>query len=162
MDKRSRITTWCVMGAIVIVAVLLTVFTLGSYIPMWFLSVMGAIVGLCVLSIPRSIRLTDTAVEIRCVVEVTQIPYGHVKNVRRIERSELRPLVPLFASIGVFGYFGYYLDVRNWDTIKLYTTARKGLVLIEDTYEQRYLVNVDRPDRLVTDIKTMKALAVNR
>jgi hypothetical protein len=81
-------------------------------------------------------------------VEITHIPWHHIRSARRIGRIELRPLVPLFASPGLFGWFGYWLDVSDWDFIKLYATSWHGLVVIEDIYEQRFVVSVDDPDKL--------------
>jgi hypothetical protein len=127
--------------------------SLGEYLPAWFFSIVIAIVGLLILSIPRSIRITEQALEIRCMVEITHIPYEHIKKVRRIGRTELGRIYPLFASPGVFGYFGWWLDVRNWDIIKVYASSWHGLVLVEDIYEQRYIVCADDSDRLVREIE---------
>jgi hypothetical protein len=162
LDKRAKIITFSSLGAIALTTVLLWVFSLGGYLPAWFTSIATAILGLVVLSIPRSIRVTDEAVEIRCLVEITHITYNHLKSARRIDRAELRPLIPLFASPGFFGWFGYWLDVRGWDFIKVYTTSWRGLVIIEDIYEQRYLVNCDDPDRLVGAIESALALQAPR
>ncbi len=153
LDRRARIITWSTLGGIVLVAGALWLFAPGEYLSAWFVSVSSAVVLLCFLSIPRSIRVTDKAVEIRCTIEITHIPYNHLRSVQRVERSELRPFVPLFASPGFFGRFGYWLDVRSWDMVKVYISSWEGLVMIEDIYEQRYLVNVDDPDLLVEVIR---------
>ena len=155
-DKRTTIITSSVLGTIAIATTLLWIFSLGGYLPAWFTSIALAFLALVVLSIPRSIRVTDEAVVISCLVEITHIPYNHLKSVRRVERAELRPLVPVFASPGFFGYFGYWLDVRGWDFIKAYATSWNGLVVIEDIYEQRYLVNCSDPDRLIAAIEQAK------
>ena len=153
LDKRTRNITLAVLAGVIAVCGGLWLFNIGDYLPAWFFSIALAIIALSVLSIPRSIRITESAVEIRCVVEITHIPYEHLKNVRRINRTELKPFVPIFASGGFFGYFGYYLLLRNWEIIKVYTTSWHGLVSIEDIYEQRYLVSSDRPDELVERIE---------
>jgi hypothetical protein len=149
LDKRSRRITWITLASIVVIFGGLWVFSLGEYLPAWFLSIVIAIVCLLILSIPRSLRITEQALEISCVVEITHIPYEHIESVRRIGRTELGRIIPLFASPGVFGYFGWWLDVRNWDIVKVYASSWHGLVLIEDIYEQRYIVSADDPDRLV-------------
>jgi hypothetical protein len=153
LDGRSRRITWITLTVIVVIFGGLWLLSLGEYLPAWFFSIIIAIVILLILSIPRSLRITEQALEIRCVVEITHIPYEHIESVRRIGRTELGRMIPLFASSGVFGYFGWWLDVRNWDIIKVYASSWHGLVLIEDIYEQRYLVNADDPERLVAAIE---------
>lgn len=152
LDKRTRTTTWIILAVIILAFGALWIFTFGEYLPAWFFSIVVAVMGLSILSIPRSIRITPQALEIRCVVEITHIPYDHIKCVKRVSRPELPRIYPVFASMGFFGYFGYYLDARNWDIIKVYASSWDGLVMIEDIYEQRYLVNSDRADELVDEI----------
>jgi hypothetical protein len=154
LDKHSRRITWITLTAIVVVFGGLWAFALGEYLPAWFFSIVLAIVALMILSIPRNLCVTEQALEIRCVVEITHIPYTHIENVRRIARTELGRIFPLFASQGIFGYFGWWLDVRNWDIIKVYASSWHGLVMIEDIYEQRYIVSADDPDLLVEAIET--------
>ncbi len=153
LDKRTRNITLITLGVVILVCGGLWFFSIGDYLPAWFFSISLAVIGLSVLSIPRSIRIAEDAVEIRCVIEITHIPYEHLKSVRRIGRTELKPFIPVFASMGFFGYFGYYFFPRNWEIIKVYATSWHGLVIIEDIYEQRYLVSTDRPDELVGGIE---------
>ncbi len=152
LDKRARLITWCVPGVIVLTIALLWIFSPGGYWPAWFTSVAVAVGALVALSIPRSIRVTKEAVEIRCLVEITHITYNHFRSVRRMERADLKPFIPTFASVGVGGYFGYWLDIKNWDLVKVYASSWQGLVLIEDIYEQKYLVSVDDPEKLIETI----------
>lgn len=154
LDRRCRIITWSTVGGILLAAGLLWWLSPGEYLPVWFASIAVALVALALLSVPRSIRVTSEAVEISCTVEITHIPYHHIRGVRRIERAQLRPLVPLFASPGSFGWFGYWLDVHNWDVVKIYATSWQGLVVIEDIYEQKYVVNADDPDKLCREISS--------
>lgn len=159
LDKRCRIITWSVLGGIALTAGLLWLFSPGTYLPAWFGSISVAVVALAVLSIPRSIRITDEAVEVSCLVEITHIPYQHVRSVKRVERAELRPLVPVFASPGLFGYFGYWFDGNEGELIKVYASSWQGLVMIEDIYEQRYLVSCDSPDELCRAIEARMTAA---
>ncbi len=152
LDKTSRIATWSVAGGILLVVGLLWWLSPGRYLPVWFLFIALALVALALLSVPRSIRVTPEAVEIRCVVEITHIPYRHIRSAKRVDRVALRPLFPVFASPGFFGWSGYWLDLRGWDLVKVYITSWQGLVMIEDIYEQRWLVNADDPDRLCAQI----------
>ncbi len=158
LDKRCRIITWSVSGGLILVIALLWLFSPGGYLPAWFSSITVAFMALSALSIPRNIRTTSDAVEIGCLVEITHIPYNHVKSVRRVERAELKPLIPIFASPGFFGYFGYWLDLRNRDFIKVYATSWQGLVVIEDIYEQRYLVSCNDPEALRREIENASML----
>lgn len=153
LDKRCRTITWITVAATALVFGVLTFFTFGAYLPAWFLSIAAAVIGLSILSIPRSIRITPQALEIRCVVEITHIPYEHIKSIGRIGRTELRRVYPIFASPGFFGYYGYWLDTRNWDIIKVYASSRHGLVIIEDIYEQRYIVSSERADELINAVR---------
>lgn len=152
LDKRCRRITWITLAVIAVVFGVLWYFSFGEYLPAWFFSIALAVAGLMILSVPRSIRITPRAVEIRCVVEITHIPYENIKSARRIGRTELGRIYPVFASPGIFGYFGWWLDARNWDIIKVYASSWHGLVMIEDIYEQRYLVSSDHADELVESI----------
>jgi hypothetical protein len=152
IDKHCRTITLSILGGVVLVGGLLWWLSPGEYLPVWFASIAFAVMLLVALSIPRNIRITPGAVEIRCLVEITHISYNHIRSVRRVERAEFRHFVPVFASPGFFGYFGYWLDLQNWDFVKVYATSWQGLVLIEDIYEQRYLVGANDPDRLCEEI----------
>jgi hypothetical protein len=153
LDKQSRKITWITLTAVMVVFGGLWLLSLGEYLPAWFFSIVLAVVALLILSIPRSLRTTEQALEIRCIVEITHLPYEHIESVRRIGRTELGRIIPLFASPGIFGYFGWWLDVRNWDIVKVYASSWHGLVMIEDIYEQRYIVSADDPDLLVKAIE---------
>jgi hypothetical protein len=148
LDGRCRTITWATAGALVAAGVLIWWLSPGKYLPVWFLSIAVAVVSLVAMSIPRRIVVTADAVEIRCVLEITHLPWGHLAGVRRVERQELGRLVPTFASPGFGGYFGYWFDVAGWDFVKVYASGWRGLVLIEDIYEQRYVVSADDPDTL--------------
>ncbi len=152
LDRMSRIVTWSVAGGVVTTGALLWWLSPGEYLPVWFASIALAVVAVALLSVPRSIRITSGAVEIRCLVEITHIPYNYIRSVRRITKGELSPLVPVFASPGFFGYFGYWLEVQSWDFVKVYATSWRDLVVIEDIYEQRYVVSSGDPDGLCEQI----------
>ena len=154
LNKTSRIVTWSVVWGTVLAGVLLWWLSPGRYLPVWFVSIAMALIALALLSVPRSIRIASDAIEIRCTVEITHIPYHHIRSVRRIDSASLHPLIPVFASPGFFGWFGYWLDTRSWDLIKIYISSWQGLVMIEDIYEQRYVVNADEPDRLCEAISS--------
>lgn len=157
LDRRCRVVTLAVAVGLVAAGVLLWWLSPGKYLPVWFTSIAVATVVLALLSVPRAIVVTAEAVEIRCVLEITHIPYKHIRSARRTSREELSPLVPLFASPGFGGYFGYWFDAAGWDLVKVYASGWRGLVVIEDIYEQRYVVNAADPDALCGAIERGQA-----
>ena len=74
---------------------------------------------------------------------------GIQELIRRIEPDEFRRLWPLLGSYGFWGYFGYYFSFREWTLYKVYAAERNNLVLIEDIYEDTYIVSCDDPDGLI-------------
>lgn len=142
LDGRARRITWVVIAVIVLATAWMSWHYLlrGGYYPAWFLSLALAVAALYVLSIPRSIRLTDTAVEIRCVVELVTIAREDIRAVRPVDAGDTR-LWLLLGSFGFFGYYGYYLDRSRWEVVRVYATRWENLVEIEDIYDQKYLVN---------------------
>jgi len=103
-----------------------------------------------VLSFPRYLTIDDDTLQIHCIVELTRIHVEEIETVRRIDRSHFRRMIPLLGSYGFGGYFGYWFHLSDWTICKLYTTERKQLVLIEDIYEDIYIVSCPDPDLLVT------------
>ena len=121
----------------------------GDYLPAWGLFFVVCIITLYILSIPRYILLDDAALEIHCIVDLTRIHIEDIELIRRIERSEFRRLWPLLGSYGFWGYYGYYFSFREWTLYKVYAAERNNLVLIEDIYEDTYIVSCDDPDGLI-------------
>ncbi len=153
LDRTCRIVTWSVLGALAVAVGLLWWLSPGAYLPVWFATLVAAVLVLVTISAPRSVRITEKAVEIRCVVEITHIPWPHIRGARRVTRAELGPLVPVFASAGFLGWFGYWLAPRTWDFIRVYAASWQGLVMIEDIYEQRFVVSADDPRALLREIE---------
>lgn len=159
----GRRIRWASIGVLaLIVAVVFALYLLydGGYISMWFLSVTVAVVALCVLSIPRHIRIDEASIEIHCILEMTEIELIDVASVERIERQQIKWLVPTLASYGLFGYYGYYLDLRTLDRVHVYATKWTDLVMITDKYEQQFLVSCDDPEQLISAIETARAGAL--
>lgn len=121
----------------------------GGYLPAWVLAVLLCVVALCILSIPRFILINDEVFEIHCVIELTRIHIEDIETVRRFEEYEFKSLFPLLASYGFWGYFGYFFSIWQWSIYKVYATRRRNLVLIEDIYEDSYVVSCDDPDELI-------------
>ncbi len=125
----------------------------GGYFSAWFISVVAALVGLMVLSIPRRIVVDKNAVSIVCVLEIVELPIAEIASVRLIEPTESRWIVPLFASRGFFGYYGYYLDLSSLDRVHFYATEWQNLVEIVDIYDDRYYVSCREHEQLIAQIE---------
>lgn len=158
-DRRSRrlTTVWLLLvGAIIFLMWYL--WGEGGYAIAWVVSLVMAFIMLCVLSIPRNIEVGDTALEIRCIVELTRIPLSDIKALRVVSYDEMRRFLPLFAGYGFFGYYGYYLDIRTWETVKLYCTRWDNFVEVTDIFEKRYYINCSEPGRLMDAVTTASQL----
>lgn len=150
LDRRSRRITWGTFAAIAALFVGFHFIWGGAYLPAWFLLLLLCIITLFVLSFPRYLTIDDDTLQIHCIVELTRIHVEEIETVRRIDRSHFRRMIPLLGSYGFGGYFGYWFHLSDWTICKLYTTERKQLVLIEDIYEDIYIVSCPDPDLLVT------------
>lgn len=159
----GRRIRWVSIGVLIlIVAAVVALYLLydGGYISAWFLSVTVAVVALCVLSIPRYIRVDESSIEIHCVLEMTEIELIDVATVERIERQSIKWLLPVVSSFGLFGYYGYYFNFRTLDWVHVYATEWANLVMITDKYEQQFLVSCDDPDRLISTIEAARGEAL--
>ena len=66
----------------------------GGYLSAWFTSFIVALIALMSLSIPRRIVVTDEKVEVRCLLDITEIRRG-VEKLRGDHRHLRRPPVRL-------------------------------------------------------------------
>ncbi|HIW96917.1 MAG TPA: hypothetical protein H9866_00295 [Candidatus Tidjanibacter gallistercoris] len=153
MDRRAgRLTAvWMLLLALVPAAVWFF-WGEGGYILAWAVSLLGAVVLLYVMSIPRKVVVSDTALEIRCIVEITHIKYADLHSIRRIPAEAMKRRYVLLGSYGFFGYYGYYIDVRNWETLKLYCTQWDNFIEITDSCEKRYIISSPEPDDLIAAV----------
>ncbi len=158
LDRRARRITWAIIAAVLLATAWISYrnIEVGGYYPAWFLTFALAIAALYILSIPRSIRLTEKALEIHCIVELTTIPLTNIVSARPL-RTRNTHLVPLLGSYGFFGYYGYYLNYQNWEIVRLYASQWQNLIEIEDIHDQKYVIN--NPDfpsitRLLTEAES--------
>ena len=56
----------------------------GGYLSAWFTSFIVALIALMSLSIPRRIVVTDEKVEVRCLLDITEIRRDEIASVRRV------------------------------------------------------------------------------
>lgn len=153
LDRRSRRITYILMA--VFAALIIAFYFFGDsglYLPGWFLLTVSCVIILCILSIPRYIKLSKDAFEIHCILDMTRIHIEDIEVVRLLGADEEKGWLPLFASWGFFGYFGYFFTIKEWDLYRVYTSARTNRILIEDIYEVSYVVNCDDPEGLIDAI----------
>lgn len=124
----------------------------GGYLSAWFTSFIGAIIALMALSIPRKIVVTEDRVEIRCLLDITEVRRDEIASVRRVEPRRMKWFIPIFGGYGFFGYYGHFLDLRRFDRVRLYASEWKNFIEITDIYEERLYVSCTDADRLVAEL----------
>ena len=112
----------------------------GGYLSAWFTSFIVALIALMSLSIPRRIVVTDEKVEVRCLLDITEIRRDEIASVRRVDPRRMKWFFPVFGGCGFFGYYGHFLDLRRFERVKLYASEWKNFVEITDIYEDRLYV----------------------
>ena len=149
LDERCKRLT--IIFAVIIVGLGLVAyfFSPGNYLSAWYIAFALAILALLVLSIPRFIKIDGNSLEIHCIVELTQIKMEDIKSVRKIDRGRMKYCFPLLGSYGFFGYYGYYFNLSEMNLVKVYASKWDDFVMIEDIYDNIYIVNCDRSDELV-------------
>ena len=124
----------------------------GGYFSAWFTSFIVALIALMALSIPRKIVVSDDSVEIRCLLDVTEIRREEIKAVRTVEPRQMKWVVPIFGGCGFFGYYGHYFDLRRFERVRLYASVWRNFVEIEDIYDERVIVSCPDPERLIAEL----------
>ena len=124
----------------------------GGYLSAWFTSFIVALVALMALSIPRKIVVSDDRVEIRCLLDITEIRRDEIASVRRVEKRRMKWMIPIFGGYGFFGYYGHFLDLRRLDRVRIYASEWRNFVEITDIYEDRLYVSCTDADRLVAEL----------
>jgi len=124
----------------------------GGYLSAWFTSFIVALIALMALSIPRKIVVADETVQIRCLLDITEIRRDEIVAVRRVDPRRMKWIVPLFGACGFFGYYGHFYDLKRFARVKLYATEWRNFVEIVDIYEDRLYVSCTDADRLVAEL----------
>lgn len=124
----------------------------GGYFSAWFTSFIVAAVALMALSIPRKIVVTEEKVEIRCLLDLTELPRTEIRAVRKVDARRMKWMIPLFGGCGFFGYYGYYFDLRRFERVKIYASTWRNFVEIEDIYDDLLIVSSPDADRLVAEL----------
>lgn len=152
LDKRVMRRSIILFLVVILSIFLFNYFVGNTYLSAWILGVVMAVVGFVVMSIPRFIKVSRSRFEVQCLLELTIINVEDIVSASRLEKESLKSIIPLFASCGFCGYFGYYIDLRNWNIFRVYASSWENLVVIEDIYEDLYIVNVERPDDFIETV----------
>lgn len=128
------------------------------YLIVWLAVVVLALIVLCLMSLPTRIVVTDTEVELRCLVESTYIPTESIADVKQLKSSGLRGKLPLVGSFGFLGYLGRYLELRTGRVSRVYVASRHKCVAIH-TSKRRYLVSCNNAPLLVMAINEARKRA---
>ena len=75
----------------------------GGYLSAWFTSFIVALIALMSLSIPRRIVVTDEKIEVRCLLDITEIRRDEIASVRRVDPRRMKWFFPVFGGCGFFG-----------------------------------------------------------
>ncbi|MCH5330363.1 MAG: hypothetical protein J1E04_05295 [Alistipes sp.] len=157
--KINARTGYITAAYIVVTAVLAAVMGLlyeGGYLSAWFLSFAMALVALTVLSIPRKLALSDTTLYIRCILDITEIPYSEIASVRPVGRKDMRWVLPLFGCMGFFGYYGHFIDLKNMRHIEIYASTWSNFIEITTIYEKTYYVSCPQRDELTEELRSRR------
>lgn len=151
-DKSTRYIT--AFFTIVIASVLTYFFVAsgGSYLPAWLTILFVAVALLAMLSVPRFVIVSQQSVEIHCVMELVRIKFSEIERIKRLERRDMKYCVPLFGIWGIFGYYGYYINLRKMRTFRLYSRKWDNFIMIEDRYDNRFIISAENPDQLIEEI----------
>jgi len=124
----------------------------GGYLSAWFTSFIVALIALMSLSIPREIVVTEDRVEVRCLLDITELRREDIVSVRRVEPRRMKWFVPVFGGCGFFGYYGHFIDLRRLERVRVYASEWRNFVEIVDIYEDRLYVSCAEADRLVAEL----------
>lgn len=130
----------------------------GGYFSAWFCSFIVALVALMSLSVPRKIVVDQSEIKVLCVLDMTHIQLSDIASVKSVNKKQMKWMMPIFGSWGFFGYYGYFLDLKNFERVKIYATEWSNFVEIVDIYEDRLYVSCSEADKLVKTIADYKLL----
>lgn len=124
----------------------------GGYLSAWFTSFIVALIALMALSVPRKIVVTEQSVQVRCLLDITEIDRSEIASVRKVGTRHMKWMVPLFGGCGFFGYYGHFLDLRRFERVRVYATEWRNFVEIVDIYEDKLYVSCSDADRLIAEL----------
>ncbi|MCC8089502.1 MAG: PH domain-containing protein [Rikenellaceae bacterium] len=146
--KSKRLTVIFLLVSFVLI-LLCNYYSFSGFLPAWVISLLVTTAALYILSIPKYVRVTDSTLEIHCMIELTNIPLQNIKNIRQIDKKDMKYTAPLLGSYGFFGFYGYFYDFSKMSFVKMYASAWENFIMIEDIYEDTYIINCSEPAELV-------------
>ncbi|MFI3295307.1 MAG: PH domain-containing protein [Rikenellaceae bacterium] len=124
----------------------------SSFLPAVINSIIFILASINLLSIPRFTRITESGIEICCVLDITHIPLGEIRRVEVVERGALSWSFPVLGIYGLFGYYGWFLNLRKWRISKCYTRSLRGCVVIKRHHGCDLIVGVNERDEFVKQL----------
>lgn len=121
----------------------------GGYFSAWFSTSIGALLILMALSIPRRLIVSDHLLEVRCLLDATELAREEIASVRKLETEELRFVLPLYGGCGFFGYYGHFLDLKHFERVKIYASEWRNMVEITTIYEEKLWLSCSEADELI-------------
>jgi hypothetical protein len=149
LDRRTKRLTWIIAALVAVVAGFFVLYSRSGYFPIWFMFFLATILLLCILSIPRKVRVTNRAFEIHCVVELTSVALEDIASIRKMSPDEMKFSFPMLGGYGFFGYYGWYYNFSEFSLYKVYCSEWKNFVRIYDIYETTYVVSCSNADQLI-------------
>ncbi len=153
LDKRTRWMSLLILLVVGAGIALLFYVSGASYLPAWFSALIGAVVLLALISIPRFMHISPHSLEIHCTLELAKISFGEIKSMRYLEPSDMRYCFPLTGVYGFFGYFGYYVNPRTRRIFKVYGGQWRNFVMIETIYDQQIVICCPDGISLIAEIE---------
>lgn len=151
-DRRTIYWTLVYLVVFALLGALLYFLYEGGYLSAWFTSFVVALIALMSLSIPRRIDVDDEKIEVRCLLDITEIRREEIASVRRVDTSRMKWFLPIFGGCGFFGYYGHFIDLRRFERVRLYASQWRNFVEIVDIYEERLYVSCTEADQLVAEL----------
>lgn len=157
IDRRTRY--WTLLYVVVYLGLGLGLYMLyeGGYFSAWFATSIGALLLLMALSIPRKLILTKEKLEVRCLLDMTEIPREEIASVRRVAPEEMRWIFPLFGGCGFFGYYGHFLDLKHFERLMIYASEWRNMVEVTTIYEDKLWISCSEADQLIAHLTEQPA-----
>ncbi|MBR5820206.1 MAG: hypothetical protein IKY68_03020 [Alistipes sp.] len=149
IDRRTWYWTLLYVAVYIGLGAVLYLLYEGGYFSAWFATSIGALLILMALSIPRRLIVSDQLLEVRCLLDATELDREEIASVRKLEAEELRFVLPLYGGCGFFGYYGHFLDLKHFERVKIYASEWRNMVEITTIYEDKLWLSCSEADELV-------------
>ncbi len=113
-----------------------------------------AVLAICVtllglISAPLAIHIDSAKIEIHGVLDVVTIPFSAIKSVKHISNRSAYGIVPIIATFGFMGYYGLCIDIRGKRLVKIFSSEKKNLIIMECKDGRSYLISATNYDEIV-------------